>query len=93
MTGLGAATPPPLTNLPGSGQAVNARVLVGLNDEGVPADAVYAPSRLGEYLVRFTIPENAILGPGRPFVVAVDTSVGLLFSQPSQLDLGPLDPA
>ncbi|MBY0507380.1 MAG: hypothetical protein K2X03_25925 [Bryobacteraceae bacterium] len=87
VTGLGQTTPPIVTNVPGSGQRLNAKVVVGLNNEGVAAEAVYAPSLIGTYFVTFRVPATATAGR-RPFAVAVRDPEGtLIFAQPATIDI------
>ena len=88
VTGLGQTTPAITTNAPGTGERLNAVVLVGLNNEGVAAEAVFAPSLIGTYFVTFRVPPHAAAGPSRRFAVAVQGPDGsLIFSQPAAIDI------
>ena len=87
-TGLGQASPVLVTNTPGSGERVNAKVLVGLGNEGIEADAVYAPTLTGTYIVTFRIPRSIAPGANRPIGVAIQTPDGsFIHSQPSRIDI------
>jgi hypothetical protein len=70
---------------------VNGSVIVGVNNEGIPArfeDTIYAPTLVGVYIVTFTMPSNTTPGTGRPFVVAVQAPDGsFAFSQPGVIDI------
>ena len=87
-TGLGQTSPVLTTNTPGSGERVNAKVLIGLGNEGIEADAVYAPALTGTYIVTFRIPRSIMGGVNRPIGVAIQTSEGsFIHSQPSRIDI------
>ncbi len=87
-TGLGQASPLLATNTPGSGERVNAKVLIGLGNEGIEAEAVYAPALTGTYLVTLRIPRSIAPGTNRPIGVAIQTPDGLfVHSQPSRIDI------
>ena len=87
-TGLGQASPLLATNTPGSGERVNAKVLIGLGNEGIEADAVYAPTLTGTYIVTFRIPRSIAPGANRPIGVAIQTPDGsFIHSQPSRIDI------
>lgn len=87
FTGLGAGSPAIGTNLPGLGQTINPeRVIIGINNQGVPPDAVlYAPNLIGVYQVRFTIPPGIGTGNSLPFAVAVNVGGQLVFGQGSSI--------
>ncbi len=72
LTGLGQVTPATSTDAAGTGQNVNLRVVVGINNVGVPViSAQYLAGGIGVYIVDFKIPEDAATGTDQPLAVAV----------------------
>jgi uncharacterized protein (TIGR03437 family) len=83
VTGLGQATPTLVTGQPGAGERVIAKVIVGLGPDGFDAEAVYAPTLTGTYIVKFRLPQNAV---SSAIGVAVQTAEGaLIHGQPSRI--------
>jgi uncharacterized protein (TIGR03437 family) len=85
VTGLGHATPVLKTGVPGNGERVNAKVIVGLGAEGIDAEAVYAPTLTGTYIVKFRIPANSTSNAIGVAVQAPDGS--FVHSKPSLIDV------
>jgi hypothetical protein len=68
------------TNQAGSGQAVTANVIVGLNNQGVPHTKVeYAPGLVGVYIIGVQVPLNTQTGPHQPFGLILVDSAGTLY--------------
>jgi len=81
VTGLGQTAPAASTDNPGSGQAVNQYVIVGVNNAGVPVGTpIYASGLIGAYLIPFTIPATASPGTNVPLSVG---TLPLVNGQPS----------
>jgi uncharacterized protein (TIGR03437 family) len=84
VTGLGEVTPATATGDAGvPGQAVVARLLIGLNNSGVPLiSANYVEGLVGVYAVTLKVPAATATGPSQPLaVVAYDSAGHLYFSQ------------
>lgn len=84
VTGLGEVTPAAATGVAGiPGQAVNAPLLIGLNNSGVPLiSANYVQGLVGVYAVTFQVPANTATGSSQPLaVVAYDSAGNFYFSQ------------
>jgi uncharacterized protein (TIGR03437 family) len=80
VTGLGQVNPAAGTNQAGSGQAVTASVVVGLNNKGVPhTTVVYAPGLVGVYTIGVQIPLTTQTGPHQPFGLILNDSAGNLY--------------
>ncbi|MCC6591061.1 MAG: hypothetical protein IT168_30530 [Bryobacterales bacterium] len=77
VTGLGQVSPQAFTGVLGTpSQAVNAPIVVGLNDAGVRLDkAVYSVGQIGVYEITFEVPEGTETGSARP--------LGILVARPS----------
>ncbi len=73
VTGLGQTLPPILTRAPGiAGQAVQAALTAGLNDQGVRiVRAEYAAGQAGVYIVEIEIPPDAAAGSYQPVVIGL----------------------
>ncbi len=79
-TGLGQVSPPAGTNQAGSGQAVTASVVTGLNNQGVPHTKVdYAPGLVGVYTIGIQIPLTTQTGPHQPVGLILTDSAGILY--------------
>ncbi len=77
LTGLGRTTPAVATNQvgPSPPATVNANVVVGLNDAGIPIlGAFYAPGLISVYQVNFIVPAN--LPPGNYRLTVVVDGIG-----------------
>ena len=84
VTGLGQVSPAALTGNAGiPGQAVNAPLLLGLNNSGVPLiSANYVQGLTGVYAVTLHVPADTATGPAQPLaVIAYDSAGNLYFSQ------------
>lgn len=63
VTGLGQTSPAAVTDVAGNGQSVNAQIIAGVNDAGVPVvSSQYLQGWNGFYVVEFTIPSDAPTG-------------------------------
>jgi uncharacterized protein (TIGR03437 family) len=90
VTGLGQTTPPTATGAAGvADQVVNAPLLIGLNNGGVPLiSAVYAQGTIGVYVVTLQVPADTQTGPYQPIgVIAYDSANNPYFAQPSYLPI------
>jgi uncharacterized protein (TIGR03437 family) len=90
LTGLGQTTPPTGTNRVGAaGQAVNAQLVVGVNNSGVQViKTEYAPGLVGVYVVTFVVPIGTLQGPAQPLSVGVfDSLNNQYFSQTAFLPI------
>ena len=90
ITGLGQATPLIATGLPGvSNQTIVSRLVVGLNNGGVPLiSAVYGPGLIGIYVVTIQVPADTRTGPYQPIgIIAVDSSNNLNFAQATYIPI------
>ncbi len=88
VTGLGAVTSATDTNRVGlPGQAVQAPLIVGVNDQGVRVvSAEYAVGMMGVYVVSFELPLDASPGTFRNIAVAAEGLGGeLIFSNGSAI--------
>jgi len=88
VTGLGAVTPATDTNRTGiPGQAVQAPLILGVNDQGVRVvSAEYAVGMMGVYVVSFELPLDASPGTFRNLAVAAEGLSGdLVFSNGSAI--------
>jgi len=83
VTGLGQVSPATVTGSAGiEGEAVTAKLIVGLNNGGVPLiSAVYAPGMVGVYIVSLQVPAGTKTGPAQPFgLIAVNEDKTLTFA-------------
>ncbi len=90
VTGLGQATPPIATGAAGGAdQTVNAPLLIGLNNGGVPLiSAVYVRGAIGVYLITLQVPADTQTGPYQPIgVIAYDSENNPYFAQPSYIPI------
>jgi hypothetical protein len=81
-TGLGPVTP---NAVPGSrgvaGQTVNAQVIVGVDNLGVPVFAqFYQPGGIGTYLIGFTIPLTNPAGMNQPLALGLVVNGQVIFA-------------
>jgi adhesin/invasin len=78
VTGLGEVAPAAATGDAGvPGQSVTTRLIVGLNNGGVPLiSADYAPGLVGVYVVTLQVPEKTKTGPYQPIGVRAVDSAG-----------------
>jgi uncharacterized protein (TIGR03437 family) len=83
-TGLGQVTPATATDSLGvSGQTVNAQVIVGVSNLGVPVfSQTYQPGEIGVYAIGFTIPLTNPAGANQPLALAVVVNGQTLFANP-----------
>lgn len=90
LTGMGLTSPALTTNSPGlpnQTQNVNLQTIVGVNNQGVPAQqAKYLPGSIGVYYVEFTIPRAVLSGANSavdlPLAVAVINNGNVTFGNP-----------
>jgi uncharacterized protein (TIGR03437 family) len=80
--GLGQVTPATGTNRVGlPGQNVIVPVIVGVDDKGARVlSAQLLPGSIGIYVVTFEVPNEAVPGSARNFVIAVDVGGSSVFS-------------
>jgi uncharacterized protein (TIGR03437 family) len=86
VTGLGQATPTIATGAAGvPNQPVLSSMIVGVNNAGVPlVSAVYAPGRIGVYVITLQVPADTEVGPYQPVgVIVIDSKNNLYFAQPT----------
>lgn len=79
VTGLGQTNPTAIsTNSTGvAGENVNAQIIVGVNNAGVPViSAQYLAGSIGVYIVGFQIPATASTGTNIPLAIAAITNNG-----------------
>ena len=89
-TGLGEAMPSIATGAFGvANQPVAARMLIGLNNGGVPLiSAVYGQSLIGVYVIELQVPADTATGPYQPVgVIAYDATNTPYFAQPSYIPI------
>ncbi|HSB13424.1 MAG TPA: hypothetical protein VLE22_03135, partial [Bryobacteraceae bacterium] len=88
-SGLGQTNPALNTNYAGiAGQSVLAKVVIGVNNAGVPVVAAETmPGVVGVYMVTFDLPADTAAGPSRPFAIAIFPEDGgsLIFGNPSEI--------
>ncbi len=92
FTGLGPALQPIATNAPGIGQTLERRVIIGVNNQGMPiVSASYSPNLIGVYQVQFRIePSVAGSGNAQAYAIAVVDGTGqTIFGQASTLPVQP----
>jgi uncharacterized protein (TIGR03437 family) len=90
VTGLGQATPTIATGAAGvADQTVSSRLLLGLNNGGVPVvAAVYGPGLIGVYVITIQVPADTQTGPYQPVgVIAYDSANNIYFAQPSYIPI------
>ena len=92
VTGLGAVTPAAATGdagVQGEMQNVQASMIIGLNNSGVPlVSAVYAPGMVGVYAITLTVPSGTTAGPSQPLgVIVFDSQNNAYFAQPTYLPI------
>jgi uncharacterized protein (TIGR03437 family) len=90
VTGLGQATPTIATGAAGvADQTVSTRLLLGLNNGGVPVvAAVYGPGLIGVYVITIQVPADTQTGPYQPVgVIAYDSANNIYFAQPSYIPI------
>jgi uncharacterized protein (TIGR03437 family) len=91
-TGLGTVTPSTGTNRIGTGgQAVDAPVIVGVNNAGVRViSATYVPGSIGVYQVTFEVPSDTATGTRLNLALALADSTGnLIFAPGSFIPIAP----
>jgi uncharacterized protein (TIGR03437 family) len=83
-TGLGQVTPATATDSVGvNGQNVNAQILVGVSNNGVPVfEQIYYPGAVGLYIIGFTIPTTNPTGTDQPLALAVISNGQTIFGNP-----------
>jgi uncharacterized protein (TIGR03437 family) len=90
ITGLGQATPSIATGAAGvSDQVIVSRLVVGLNNGGVPLiSAVYGPGLIGIYVVTLQVPEDTQTGPYQPIgIIAYDSANNPYFGQATYIPI------
>jgi uncharacterized protein (TIGR03437 family) len=90
ITGLGQATPSIATGAAGvSDQVIVSRLVVGLNNGGVPLiSAVYGPGLIGIYVVILQVPADTPTGPYQPIgIIAYDSANNAYFGQATYIPI------
>jgi len=90
LTGLGQATPTIATDVAGvPNQPVLTSMIVGVNNSGVPlVSAVYAPGKIGVYIITLQVPADTQAGPYQPVgIIAFDSTKNLYFAQPTYIPI------